>query len=153
MKALLKFLLICLGFGTAASCDMGTVEYGTPHADYEAKGRVTDTEGNPLPGIKVQMLEDYDVDSAGGIKLYPMYSEEDVLTDESGYFHIRNSGFSRETLSIGFSDIDGEENGGEFAVKVVTESLEQVEEGEGWNEGTFIVPEEMEVVLERKTEE
>lgn len=153
MKALLKFLLICLGFGTAASCDMGTVEYGTPHADYEAKGRVTDTEGNPLPGIKVQMLEDYDVDSAGGIKLYPMYSESDVLTDESGYFHIRNSGFSRETLSIGFSDIDGEENGGEFAVKVVTESLEQVEEGEGWNEGTFIVPEEMEVVLERKTEE
>lgn len=149
MKALLKFLLICLGFGTAASCDMGTVEYGTPHADYEAKGRVTDTEGNPLPGIKVQMLEDYDVDSAGGIKLYPMYSEEDVLTDESGYFHIRNSGFSRETLSIGFSDIDGEENGGEFAVKVVTESLEQVEEGEGWNEGTFIVPEEMEVVPQR----
>lgn len=120
MKALLKFLLICLGFGTAASCDMGTVEYGTPHADYEAKGRVTDTEGNPLPGIKVQMLEDYDVDSTGGIELRPMYSEEDVLTDESGYFHIRNSGFSRETLSIGFSDIDGEENGGEFAVKVVT---------------------------------
>ena len=71
-------------------------------------------------GIKVQMLEDYDVDSTGGIELRPMYSEEDVLTDESEYFHIRNSGFSRETLSIGFSDIDGEENGGEFAVKVVT---------------------------------
>lgn len=66
------------------------------------------------------MLEDYDVDSTGGIELRPMYSEEDVLTDESGYFYIRNSGFSRETLSIGFSDIDGEENGGEFAVKVVT---------------------------------
>lgn len=73
-----------------------------------------------MQGIKVQMLEDYDVDSTGGIELRPMYSEEDVLTDESWYFHIRNEGFPKETLSIGFSDIDGEENGGEFAVKVVT---------------------------------
>lgn len=67
-----------------------------------------------MQGIKVQMLEDYDVDSTGGIELRPMYSEEDVLTDESGYFHIRNEGFPKETLSIGFSDIDGEENGGEL---------------------------------------
>ena len=50
--------------------------------------------GNPVQGIKVQMLEDYDVDSTGGIELRPMYSEEDVLTDESGYFDRRVRVFS-----------------------------------------------------------
>ena len=34
-------------------------------------------------------------------------------------------------------DEDGEENGGEFAEKSMTVSLERTEEGEGWFEGAF----------------
>ncbi|HIZ85235.1 MAG TPA: radical SAM-associated putative lipoprotein [Candidatus Coprenecus stercoravium] len=157
MNKFLKLLLVFLGIRAFASCDSlppAKVEYGVPYASYEIKGRVTDADGNPIKGIKVDMLSEYDVDSAGNITLYPFYSEEDVLTDESGRFHVRNGDFPSDSLSVGFSDIDGAENGGEFATKVITKAVEQVEEGSGnWDKGVFVVPGEVEVVMDLKKEE
>ena len=61
MGKIIKFLLICLGFKSLTACDVeiwnGTVEYGTPYAEYEVKGRVSDAEGTPISGIRVSMGE------------------------------------------------------------------------------------------------
>ena len=51
MGKIIKFLLICLGFKSLTACDTdiwnGPAEYGTPYAEYEVKGRVSDSEGTP----------------------------------------------------------------------------------------------------------
>ena len=59
MGKIIKFLLICLGFKSLTACDIfdGTKEYGTPYAEYEVKGRVSDAEGTPIQGIRVSMGE------------------------------------------------------------------------------------------------
>ena len=59
MGKFIKFLLLCLGFKSLTACDTdiwnGPAEYGTPYAEYEVKGRVSDSEGTPVSGIKVSM--------------------------------------------------------------------------------------------------
>ena len=65
MGKFIKFLLVCLGFKSLTACEVfyGTDEYGTPYAEYEAKGRVSDSEGTPISGIKVSMGDEYGMDS------------------------------------------------------------------------------------------
>ncbi|MDR2774313.1 MAG: radical SAM-associated putative lipoprotein [Tannerella sp.] len=51
-------LISLLGFSSSCSSDNpltggGTVEYGTPHADFVVSGKVTDTKGQGLSGIRV----------------------------------------------------------------------------------------------------
>ena len=62
MGRIIKLLLICLGFKSLTACDVevwqGTVEYGTPYAEYEVKGRVSDAEGTPISGVRVSIGED-----------------------------------------------------------------------------------------------
>lgn len=138
---------MALGVGAMASCK---VEYGSPHADYEAKGRVTDEEGNPVKGIKVEFVETYGTDSLGNAEYYPL-SDEYVLTGDDGSFGIKSTLYTAGTdsITVGFIDVDGESNGGEFATKMVKEPLVRIKDGKDWNEGTFAVPDEMEVTLER----
>ena len=57
MGKIIKFLLICLGFKSVVACHGTTEEYGTPYAEYEVKGRVSDAEGTPIQGIRVSMGE------------------------------------------------------------------------------------------------
>ena len=67
MGKFIKFLLLCLGFKSLTACDTdiwnGPAEYGTPYAEYEVKGRVSDSEGTPVSGIKVSMGDEYGMDS------------------------------------------------------------------------------------------
>jgi len=53
---LLSGALVLLGF---ASCEGGDTpcEYGTPHADYEIKGKVQNEEGQPMKGMRVIVTE------------------------------------------------------------------------------------------------
>ena len=48
-----KFIIASLGVASISSCDNGECMYGTPNADYEIKGEVTDDAGSPLEGINV----------------------------------------------------------------------------------------------------
>ena len=124
MGKFIKFLLLCLGFKSLTACDTdiwnGTAEYGTPYAEYEVKGRVSDSEGTPVSGIKVSI---------------------------HGTFPFRDN-----TFDIQFTDIDGEAGGGLFEEQTVTVQAEMVEEGDGWDEGDYAVPEEVEVTLYPKTD-
>ena len=141
MGKFIKFLLICLGFKSLTACDLfiGTEEYGTPYAEYEVKGRVSDSEGTPISGIKVSMgVEDY-MDSV-------------AVTDADGRFHVIHGTFPfrDNTFDIQFTDIDGEAGGGLFEEQTVTVQAEKVEEGEGWSRGKYAVKEDVNVVLERQ---
>ena len=145
MGKFIKFLLLCLGFKSLTACDTDiwneTPEYGTPYAEYEVKGRVSDSEGTPISGIKVSMgVEDY-MDSV-------------AVTDADGRFHVIHDTFPfrDNTFDIQFTDIDGEAGGGLFEEQTVTVQAEMVEEGDGWDEGDYAVPEEVEVTLYPKTD-
>ena len=136
---------MCLGFKSLTACDTDiwneTPEYGTPYAEYEVKGRVSDSEGTPISGIKVSMgVEDY-MDSV-------------AVTDADGRFHVIHDTFPfrDNTFDIQFTDIDGEAGGGLFEEQTVTVQAEKVEEGDGWDEGDYAVPEEVEVTLYPKTD-
>lgn len=135
MKKLLYLLLGLLGFTSCEKLGPGEcpVEYGCPTVDYIINGVVTDEDGAPIKGIKI--------DAAG---LYKPYDSEttEYVSGEDGSFVIeryRAGGIYGELL---FTDVDGEENGGEFAdsnVNVARFSKKQVEEGEGWYSGKYEV--------------
>ena len=145
MGKFIRFLLICLGFKSLTACDTdiwnGTAEYGTPYAEYEVKGRVSDAEGTPVSGIKVSM----------GIE---NYMDSVAVTDTEGRFHVIHGTFpfDYDTFDLQFTDIDGEAGGGLFEEQTVTVQAEMVEEGDGWDVGDYAVPEEVEVTLSPKTD-
>ena len=138
MGKIIKFLLICLGFKSLTACDVeiwnGTVEYGTPYAEYEVKGRVSDAEGTPISGIRVSMGESQS-----------SYMDSVAVTDAEGRFHVIHG-----TFPFQFTDIDGEAGGGLFEEQTVTVQAEVVEEGDGWDEGDYAVKEDVNVTLELK---
>lgn len=108
--AVVAAVLGLLGF-SVASCDAvitnePTNEYGCPHADFVISGRVTATENSTaIEGIQV-VSENY---------------RDTVYTDENGVYHISDqSVFPPDSVSIIFTDIDGESNGGEFSSKTET---------------------------------
>ena len=73
------------------------VEYTEYRESFSASGRVVDSEGEPITGIKVSVANSH------------------TATDESGWFFIR--GYN---TGIYFSDIDGEANGGNFKSRTIT---------------------------------
>ena len=55
---LIKIALGLLGVAIVDSC-VAKAEYGCPHADFEAKGVVTDEEGKGIQGIRVVISAEY----------------------------------------------------------------------------------------------
>lgn len=138
-KRLSLLALALLGFATA--CDKETdpplVMYGTPRADFRAQGKVTDSEGNPIKGIRVRSQED------GG---------KGILTAEDGGYDISGSMFPGH-VQLTFTDIDGPDNGGEFTERAVDVKFTQDDrtgKGDGsWYSGSF-AREGIDVTLEEK---
>ena len=52
INKLIRITLGLLGVAMVDSC-VGKAEYGCPHSDFEAKGVVTDEDGNGIQGIRV----------------------------------------------------------------------------------------------------
>ncbi len=99
-------------------------EYGTPHADFEIKGRVTDVSGTPIKGIAVTVDETYPADSA--------------FTAADGTYILRGGMFPQKTITIAFDDIDGELNGGKFSKETLEVGLKKLSEGSGnWDYGDY----------------
>ena len=157
MGKVIKFLLICLGFKSLTACDIfdGTAEYGTPYAEYEVKGRVSDAEGTPIQGIRVST--DAEGTPIQGIRVSMGESQSSHLdsvavTDAEGRFHVIHGTFpyNDNTFDIQFTDIDGEAGGGLFEEQIVTVQAEMTEEGDGWDEGDYAVKQDVNVTLEIK---
>ena len=92
-----NWLLVSLAglLGINLSC-VGGEEYGCPEARFNVKGKVTDPNGTPIPGIQVEMGS---------------YGPRDT-TDAAGQYSATLMSFPEtQTFEIGFTDIDGTENG------------------------------------------
>lgn len=126
MKPVVKLCAFLLSLMGIASCDFLRCEYGTPNADYQIKGKVTDMENNPIEGIQVNHQDSFDTDVA--------------YTKADGTFEISFNAFppSKDSkIDLTFTDADGTENG-EFADKTENISVTQAEEGSGsWYEGMY----------------
>lgn len=109
---LLSAMLTWLGFGSCT--DTGPDEYGPapmygtlPYANYHISGTVTDESGQPLKGIRVSMLNAYAKD---------LPATDMTHTDADGHFSMKD--FSTDYISdrmLVTEDIDGPDNGGNFA--------------------------------------
>ena len=114
------------------------VMYGTPMVEFSVKGRVVDADSNPIPNIEVTW--------AGNT-----YGK--AVTAEDGTFQYANEdiGFEMTDVTLTFTDVDGEENGGDFETEEVQVPLTQTDPGDGnWDCGEYAA-EDVVVVLDRKT--
>ena len=110
--------------------------YGTPVVEFSVKGKVVDPDGNPIKGIEIS--HDY-----MGRKVY---------TSEDGTFDYTSEdiGFEMETVTLEFTDIDGEENGGDFQTQEVSIPVQQTDPGDGaWDNGKYEA-EGVEIILTKK---
>lgn len=127
---ILNYLLALLGFAAATSCDEAgnliigiAPEYGTPTMDFEVSGKVVDQNSAPIEGIQVRC------------RTYDAPGHSTTLTAKDGSFSI--SGKSTAAW-LEFSDIDGPENGGEFATKMENIEVKKIGDGDGhWYMGKF----------------
>lgn len=90
------FLAAVLSIFGLESCSWGC-EYGTPHADLNLSGTVTDKNNMPIKGIRV------DVETG--------HSEKQNLTNENGQFSFKTEVFPLSELRVIATDIDSLENG------------------------------------------
>ena len=102
-------------------------EYGVPYATFEIKGKVVDSDGNPLEGIEVY-----------GEDIYEHMRQKAVTAEDGSFLLVQPNWFPAVEADICFEDVDGEENGGDFGKKTETVKLTQTEDGEGhWNDGVY----------------
>ena len=106
-------------------------DYGVPHVTFTYKGTVLDKDGKPIPGIKVTPI--IEAGRGGDVQ------HTDANGQVEGRFGWLET-WNKERIGFAFEDEDGEENGGSFArdsLRYKDLSVDQVEEGSGWDEGTF----------------
>jgi len=127
-KKLIALIIAILGFSTA--CRKMTEEYGVPTASFELKGKVTDTLDNPIENIRVNIRPND-------------YHMEEIYTDMEGNYFFSAGGMPFSDITVKVEDIDGEENGGEFATQTISfpiKSSDYVKEEErkddNWYSGT-----------------
>ena len=138
-KQLAAVILGLLGF---SSCDIeiggGMVMYGSPHSDFKAQGTVSDENGKPIEGIRV------------AIRQHRHYENDTPYTDDKGAFQLIRSVHVRpDDVKIVFEDIDGEENGGEYASAEAAPEVARTKKGDNsWYGGTFEV--QADVKLKKK---
>ena len=109
---LTAILLGALGFSACSDLENDQPDmYGTPTMDFQTKGCVTDTENNPIQGLRVVLTEKYNSNKEATQTFTT--DAEGKFTSEKVYSTIDYSG----TLTI--TDTDGEANGGEFKEQTI----------------------------------
>lgn len=138
---LIYAILSLLGLTMACSKDDNGTEcmYGTPTATFSVKGRVTDTEGKPLEGIRINIVE------------------TSTFTDAQGRFDFTNASSTNwddnPYKKMEFLDVDGEKNGSfkghEMQIKF---SRNQNAPSNEWHLGDYDAP-DIDVVLQAGSED
>lgn len=134
-NTMLSLALTALGFSSCGNGGNSPVEYGVPTVRFHATGKVTDEAGNPIPGIKVTLI------NKQGLRYHQMEGLNDsTTTDAQGKFRTQaiHSVFV-DLKEVCFEDIDGPANGGEFeAATLSAEKMtsKQILPGKGhWDNG------------------
>ena len=125
-KSAIIFLSCASALAGLSSCSAVEDEnYGTPHAEFEIKGLVSDEQGAPLQGIAVIYDED-------------LIKSDTLYTGPDGRFLIEGTMFPREEMKLKFKDVDGDQNGGLYEAKAVKVKMIQIQQSTGsWDYGKF----------------
>ena len=143
---LLTTVIALLGF---SSCEIFmTSMYGTPTVDYQAKGHITDEEGNPIEGIQIKVEAQTYIDQT---------AEPEVVYSSSKGLYTTKKYKDQPILYLHISDIDGEENGGKFEEKVINLQemkpiLDKSKAGD-WYEGVYVYTVNASLLKEYKADE
>jgi len=140
-----KFIIALLTFiGSLTGCDYihNPAEYGTPYADFEIKGTVTDSISSaPVQHVRVTVTQDHPFtrhDSAL-VHIDTLAVKE---TDSAGEYDIQFQNFPLEvqTFKVKAEDIDGPANGGEFIPqqKSILFTNSDLSGGKGWYNGKAV---------------
>ena len=118
------------------------VEYGCPHADFEAKGVVTDEEGKGIQGIRVVISAEHPNPSYTGTPI-----ADTLWTNQNGEYdtgeayqesYVYNIFAYMDSVKLEFEDVDGQENGGEFQKVSIEVPVFKVKDGDGnWYDGAY----------------
>lgn len=148
-NAVLTVLLGLLGFESCDSPDEYgpiPVEYGTPYADYQFSGTVTDESNSPIEDIKVSAKFVYR-ENDGTIE---SYGGDSTQTDGSGKYAFESRRFiSDPYLKLIVEDMDGEANGGAFksdTIDIDYDNAQKVKDpakGESWSTGTYAISQDI----------
>jgi hypothetical protein len=121
-------------FGLGASGCIVPCMYGSPTADWTVRGKVLDEQGKGVPGLQVILGNRYD-NSEGVIYDQNYWPLDTLTTGTDGTYQVDQGGFPINQLQVDIHDIDGEQNGGEYAdVTLIVKDFE-FEDGKGWYEG------------------
>lgn len=135
-EKILKFLLVLLGFGAAACEEKNLDAYGCPAVEFSLKARVTDNANRPVKGIRAQAAS---YTAYYGHEYYEFDSNGESYSDSDGNTVIEAKIYSFDappySIKVGFEDVDGAENGGEFTPKEVEV---QVTESDKISSGAWI---------------
>lgn len=131
------------------------VMYGVPTMNFVVKGKVTDSQGKPVKGIQVTLINQ-------SIDVTPEYLQPDNpyvkeyfqrvsdTTDAQGRFSSAASDVPVEAQRILVRDIDGSANGAfeDQMLDVDFSDAKQTQAGKGWNRGEKV--KEIDIVLNKK---
>jgi putative lipoprotein (rSAM/lipoprotein system) len=139
-----KFILLLLAILGIASCEP-MVEYGTPHADYELKGIITDSlTGVPINKISIKVIDSVSVMQDNTLHGYG-FNVGDTETNSLGRYDItvqKNIPVDSVTFYLKVEDMDSTANGGEYISKKVSVNIHKSElSGSGagnWSMGKAI---------------
>ena len=140
-RTMKKFWLAILGLLGFTACGNAPLDmYGSPTVDFMVKGKVTDSEGTPIKGIVV---------SSKRVQSYNVGEGINAVTDENGDFVTNQIHQTGIYGTLVFTDVDGAENGGDFATceKDLSKLPQtQLKEGEGWYRGEYEVTAEVKLI-------
>lgn len=121
--------------GLYSSCDIiqPKVEYGTPSADFKAKGAVTEAQSNrPIPNIRVVRRALYPIDRPSKL--------DTTFTNEKGEYAFESQKIIGFPVKIYAEDLDGEKNLGAFrkdSILIEEKDTRLIKKGSNWFKGAF----------------
>lgn len=129
---LLNSILLLLGFSSCDGDDNGNVGeqllmYGMPYATYNLKGKVVDTQKQPIPDIEVKI-------KIGNGNVY--YNQiASLKTNSSGEFSFKENLTAEGKFRLVARDADGAANGS-FKSDSIDITTDKPSGGDGWFRGT-----------------
>lgn len=150
-QLILSAIISLLGFSSCKPSQEQYDMYGAPIIDYQLKGRVTDTENNPIAGLRVVIARQGYGDADP--------KTQTLTTDANGEFVSEKTErtYNGYNGTLTFTDIDGDDNGGEFQEKTINlQELRPVldkSKAEGWYEGVYIYTVNTTLLKEYKADE
>ena len=117
--------------------------YGQPTVRWQASGKVTDSNGKAIKGIRVAVRAHKHMANTPNV-IYDQndwYYDDTLYTDSDGQYKLdkRLTSFAGpDDVTIVFEDVDGLLNGGRFASQTATPKITQTEKGDNaWYGGAY----------------